>query len=247
MKRTYIYTQHGWAFDSTAWHTWHAHLPEDWVFESAERGYFGSTPTHTPMWPLDSSAHRVVVAHSFGLHLIPPEVLRMANALVIISGFKRYHITDKSASVRAVRRMQLRLRDDSEGLLNDFYDQCYGKHSFEPSKPRDIRKPVGQVLANDLELLNTSMVPQSELSRIPTIVILHGDCDEVVPTVHAIQLAELLAEQSRLSFCHGAGHALPYTHPAWCIERIREALANEPLSRDALFDTVRMTALSAKV
>ncbi|MDZ4833231.1 MAG: alpha/beta hydrolase [Candidatus Melainabacteria bacterium] len=223
--RTYIYAQHGWGFDATFWQSWHEHLPADWVFETAERGYFGRTPTKSPMWPLDSSARRVIVAHSFGLHLIPPDVMRMAHALVIVSGFKRFHITEKSASVRVIRRMQLRFRDDTEGLLTDFYDQCYGKHSFEPSKPTVARKPVGNVLGNDLELMNTSMVPQFELSQIPAVVILHGDSDEVVPAVHAIQLAELLEENGRLSVCAGAGHALPYTHPAWCINRIREALS----------------------
>jgi pimeloyl-ACP methyl ester carboxylesterase len=241
-KRTYVYAQHGWACDSSPWETWHQYLPEDWVFETAERGYFGTTPKHTPMWPLDPNARRVVVAHSLGLHLVAPEILRMADALVIISGFKRFHITDNAASVRTIRRMQLRLRDDATGLLKDFYDQCYGKHSFEPSKPTEIPNPVGNILSNDLELLNTSIVTQSELACIPSVAILHGDNDAIVPAVHAIQLAELLPHNSTLSFCAGAEHALPFTHPAWCIERIKEMLAD-----DNLEITVKMKPLSFAV
>ena len=243
-QRMYIYAQHGWACDSSAWQIWHPYLPEEWVFETAERGYFGRPATHSPMWPVETSALRIVVAHSFGLHLIAPDILRAADALVIISGFKRFHITDKAASVRAVRRMQLRLRDDATGLLQEFYDQCYGKHSFEPSKPVEIPKPVGHVLANDLELLNTSIVAQSELARIPTIAILHGDADAVVPTVHAVQLAELLPNNSSLVFCKGAEHALPFTHPAWCIEQIRMLLANELGVDSEVTNTARLASLA---
>lgn len=248
-KRTYIYAQHGWGFDSSAWHSWLEHIPQEWVFETAERGYFGSTPKQTSMWPQDAAAQRVVVAHSFGLHLVAPEIMRMADALVIISGFKRFHISENAASVRAVRRMQRRLHDDSEGLLEDFYNQCYGNNAFEPSKPTSIPRPVNQVLANDLSLLNTSMVPHSELKRFPMVIILHGDRDQVVSSVHAVQLAELLVDQSSLFFCHGAGHALPFTHPAWCINRIRETLAADSRApeQSLLFDTIKMTALSMHV
>lgn len=80
---------HGWAGDSRCWQPWIGSTAAlDWSWQCGERGY-GGLPPIDPVWPIDSppDALRVVIGHSLGIHLLTPDVLGQANAIVLLASF----------------------------------------------------------------------------------------------------------------------------------------------------------------
>jgi pimeloyl-[acyl-carrier protein] methyl ester esterase len=83
-----LIAMHGWAGAASHWTPWRdasATLPYTWL--CGERGYGGEPPV-APTW--GSHGRRVVLAHSLGPHLLAPEVLADAEAVVLLASFGRF-------------------------------------------------------------------------------------------------------------------------------------------------------------
>ncbi len=79
---------HGWAGAASHWTPWRAasaSLPTTWL--CGERGY-GGEPPFAPRW--GPQGRRVVLAHSLGPHLLAPEVLAQAEAVILLASFGRF-------------------------------------------------------------------------------------------------------------------------------------------------------------
>ena len=208
-----VVAQHGWGFGAWCWDRWRDVLPAGFALHCPDRGYFGPAVAV-------AARPRIVLAHSLGLHLLPPQLYAAAELIAVISGFRSFHspcARQARRSRRTVEQMLTRLEREPAALLADFYARC--------GAPPDSCGP-GAIDADglrcDLQLLQESVL---ELSAIPTaaqVLILHGSRDRVVPVERAEELRELLPN-SALAIVAEAGHALPLTHPCACWERVEWA------------------------
>jgi pimeloyl-[acyl-carrier protein] methyl ester esterase len=83
-----LIAMHGWAGAASHWTPWQvasATLPYTW--QCGERGYSGEPPV-APTW--GPHGRRVVLAHSLGPHLLDPEVLVQAEAVILLASFGRF-------------------------------------------------------------------------------------------------------------------------------------------------------------
>jgi pimeloyl-[acyl-carrier protein] methyl ester esterase len=83
-----LIAMHGWAGAASHWTPWRAAsaaLSTTW--HCGERGYGGEPPV-APTW--GPQGRRVVLAHSLGPHLLAPEVLAQAEAVILLASFGRF-------------------------------------------------------------------------------------------------------------------------------------------------------------
>ena len=208
-----VVAQHGWGFGAWCWDRWRDVLPANFALHCPDRGYFGPAVA-VAVRP------RIVLAHSLGLHLLPPQLCVAAELIVVISGFRSFHSAcarQARRSRRTVEQMLARLEREPVALLADFYARC--------GSPPDSRCP-GTVdadsLRRDLQLLQENVLELSAIPAAAQVLILHGSRDRVVPVERAEELRELLPN-SALAIVAEAGHALPLTHVGACWERVERA------------------------
>lgn len=210
-----VLLQHGWGWDAGCWDTWLPSAPAGVRLLTADRGYFGapSTPVGQP---------RVLVAHSFGLHLLEPRWLAGAQLVVVLGGFQVFHPEGEAGrhSQRLVGRMRQRLARESVALLTDFHNQCFSPETGQYSLPGQVEQ---QVLAADLERLDAQALDLCALAAVPRVLLLHGDQDRIVPVERAQALHRQLPK-SRLQLVPGAGHALPFTRAPACWAQIQSEM-----------------------
>lgn len=212
---------HGWALGPWYFKGFLEQLPEaeraqSWAFD---RGYFGA-PSGAP--PAVEGA--VVVAHSFGLHWVPPEALRRARALVVLAGFLRFHPQEERArkvSQRGLRNLKTGLEQDLPGALESFYRLCCAPGPcgfFRPAAGHRAR------LAADLEALDQAELDPARLAHAPRTLLVHGAEDQVVAPQAADELACRLSG-AEVRVLPAQGHALGFGNPADLHEVVRSWLA----------------------
>ncbi|MFO0105494.1 MAG: alpha/beta hydrolase, partial [Cyanobium sp.] len=80
---------HGWAGDSRGWEPFAAvAAARGWHWTMPDRGY-GAVEARTVPWHPQAS-RRVVIGHSLGPHLLPPELLAQADAVVLLASFGQF-------------------------------------------------------------------------------------------------------------------------------------------------------------
>lgn len=207
-----VIAYHGWGFDSNCWRPW-----QQWIvqqggqFQAFDRGYFGAAvqPQFT------SSEPKIILAHSYGLHLCPIEQLKQADSLIIFGSFVSFHPEAsrlKRRSQQMVQQMIDRFSVDPVLVLQNFCRKCYQPQPAPETIP-DMHD-VDQ-LQQDLKALNQAELDLSWNSKDKSIIILQGSEDRIVATTQGKQLAEQIP-QSQYREVNGAGHALPFTHAAEC-------------------------------
>lgn len=214
MCSTEVLLQHGWGWDAGIWAALEATAPQEVVTLAADQGYFGR-----PFSP--GGEPRVLVAHSFGLHLLPPRWMAGAQVVVVVGGFGAFHAEGEPGRVsrRVVGRMRQRLDREPTALLEEFRARCLAPETGAPPLPASANL---QLLAADLRRLDTQTLDLAPLAAVPRVLLLHGEGDQIVPVERAQDLERRLPN-SRLELLAGAGHALPLTRPAACWAAIRAA------------------------
>ncbi len=215
----------GWGFNADSWKIWDAFLEPDYKLKKFEPGYFGSE-RRVKFSGLHNRLN-VIFAHSFGLHQCSPEQLRRADLLVIFSGFIHFHPRAKQYRRRSrlvVHQMINKLEEYPRKVLEDFMDNCYHPEPADPSIPKNsINK---QRLLSDLKCLNSEQLNVELLNYIPSICILHGREDAIVPNKKGRELYESISVQGHYYEIHQAGHALPFTHTQMCWSFIKPIIEN---------------------
>ncbi len=208
-----VVAQHGWGFGAWCWDRWRDVLPANFALHCPDRGYFGSAVAV-------AAQPRIVLAHSFGLHLLSPQLCEAAELIVVMSGFRSFHspcARQARRSRRTVEQMIARLEREPAALLADFYARC-GAPS-EGSWPEVVD---ADGLRCDLQLLQESVLELTAIPAAAQVLILHGSRDRVVPVERAEEMRELLPN-SALAIVAEAGHALPLTHARVCWKRVEWA------------------------
>lgn len=223
-RTTYAITaQHGWGYDWRTFATWQPEVPQNWRLILKNRGYFQNTSdkTFASSETEQQATKKILVCHSFGLHLLSPEDVQKSDLLVIISSFEHFHVNNNPLSKIAITRMIKRFESEPQTVLQDFYAACTGDAKPLPdgfTQSCDI-----PLLVEDLKILNQAHVNLSAIEKAKSTLILHGGKDRIVPLDAAKQLNKKLSG-SVLSVNDEAEHALPITHTRWCLDAIYEAL-----------------------
>ncbi len=205
--------QHGWAWKAECWSPWREVVTQTARLSLLDRGYF-KRPVQ-----VDAARPQILVAHSLGLHLLPPHLFYRTELLVVMGGFLAFHAEAGSAARRSrqlVERMLQRLRHEPEALLGDFYTRCFSPAPCGLEVPDVLDTGL---LRRDLEMLHTDKLDLQLMESIPRILFLHGDADRVVPPQRGMELHRRLPRSS-LCILENAGHALPMTHAPECWQAI---------------------------
>ena len=216
-----VVAQHGWGFGAWCWDRWRDVLPANFALHCPDLGYFGPAVAV-------AAQPRIVVAHSLGLHLLPPQLCVAAELIVVISGFRSFHSAcarQARRSRRTVEQMMARLEREPAALLADFYTRCGTPSDSDSTELAEVRWPESidaDGLRRDLQLLQESVLELSAIPAAAQVLILHGSRDRVVPVERAEELREMLPN-SALAIVAEAGHALPLTHTRACWERVERA------------------------
>ena len=245
-EKVELILQHGWAFDAGIWAPMldqiQAEFGDNVDVHLLDRGYFGNPSTNS----VNTQGKTVIViCHSFGLHLLPKEILSRVDLLVILSGFMQFHSlrdsTHGSRSRKNMSRMISKLKEAPYTVLSDFHGRCgatkrlasgswisdaIGYETNLPSINQDL-------LVEDLELLDVSNFAVDSISPSTEIVIVHGDKDPIVPFDRA-ELIRAAFKGSRLILLKDAEHSIPITHVADCAEPVLEFLRRKLRSTASL-------------
>ncbi|KEF43029.1 MAG: hypothetical protein ER33_02145 [Cyanobium sp. CACIAM 14] len=211
---------HGWAGDGANWGPWlEATAPLGWQWSCGERGYGARSPVD-PAW--SGAGRRVVIGHSMGAHLLDPEVLAAADAVVLLAGFGRF-VPPGPAGRRlraALAGMAAELADGpseieaalrAQALLRRFLAEAARPDPYELLPPGPADAPVGTAgrarLRRDLALLERCEgLPPGFPAGVPVLIV-EAEADRIVsPPVRALLRQEL--PQAEVLRLEGAGHCL---------------------------------------
>jgi len=215
---------HGWAFDDGVWNRFKELAPDHIRFLEWDRGYFHQ-PKGSSITP--DSANRIILTHSFGLHLIPENMLISIDMLIIIGGFIEFHPGTpqfRKRSKAVLQNMIEQMHKNPKKVLNDFYQNFY--------KPDEVSyKPGGRLnkklLIEDLVTLHQGKCSVSALRNVPQICILHGTNDNIVPNIKGRELYNRLGDNASYFEIKDASHALPVTHAEMCWNFIQPEIYQE--------------------
>lgn len=228
-QRIDIFAQHGWGFSAQSWSNYLADFAVSTGISvdaaCPDRGYFGVQPATRSVACGSPGNLKVVIAHSLGLHLLPPEVLHDCRLLVAVSSFANFHLVEGRRTRALVSRMLAKLERQPLNVVRDFLH-----NAFDPAPSGMLLKTAldesdlnVRALRSDLMHLNESHVNLAGLAHIPNILLMHGTRDGIVNHQHA-QLLHAQLPQSELLFIEGQGHALPFTNPLACHLALRQAI-----------------------
>ena len=221
-----LIAMHGWAGDSRSWAPLQqACQARGWDLQCGERGY-GTLPTLVPNWrpatppkpnaakPNPAQGMKVVVAHSFGPHLLPAAVLEQADAVVLLASFGRF--IPEGRAGRAVRAALAAMADQLQGdgataMLKAFLTKAAAPAdpALLPAGPAHGElSPQGRArLSTDLGALGrTSGLPEGFPPRARVLLVEAGD-DQIVAAASTQALAANLPQADRVVL-QGAGHCL---------------------------------------
>lgn len=218
-----VIAMHGWGGDSRGWGPWRqATAALGWSWNCGERGYGGLEPRQ-PGW--QPQGRRVLLGHSMGPHLVPPQLWAEAELVVLLASFSRF-VPAGPAGRRletALRGMGQRLEpleplepEESQALraqelLREFLVEAAAPAPSERLPAGPAETPIAaagrELLRHDLERLAACLdLPDGFPERRPVLLVEAGADRIVAPEAREL-LRQRLPDASRLVLPE-AGHAL---------------------------------------
>lgn len=232
-----VIAYHGWGFDASCWHDWQIQFEQaGWRFQAFDRGYWRQSvsPTFNP-----NAEIKLLMVHSYGLHLCPVEQFQRANRIVIFCSFAQFHPTSeplKRRSQKILQQMIDQFMIDPQRVLYNFQTKCYHPCTRQGTLSANFDSDL---LLHDLNDLQTATMDLALLRTIPQILVLQGNQDQIVPAASSAELVNQLfsnepkdepfnaAENQFVNANHRvemAGHALPFTHLNCCWSKLHHRL-----------------------
>lgn len=216
-----IIAYHGWGFDQTFWDPWRIIFSEyNCLFYRFDRGYGGHP--QDPKFSQNRSK-KVVIAHSYGLHLCPKEHLEVADLVIIFNSFIHFHPTDPQAqklSHKNLKRMAAKFLSFPEVVLNDFYSRCYSQ-DLEDKLPC-LKNVNVDLLFQDLHNLGIEHLNLDPVKKSRKRIIFHSSLDEIVPLSQGQDLFNQVQERSNFWIIPALDHILPLTKTESCWNLCRD-------------------------
>ncbi len=211
-----VIAMHGWGRDARTWDGWQSATQAlGWQWQTGERGY-GELPPRVPRWP-DSShgARRLVMGRSLGPHLVPAEVLRKADAVVLMASFAQFVPPGRpERRVRAaLAGMAACLADEAKtrAMLQNFLLKVAAPqspdllHAGPAEGPLDERNRAR--LREDLALLERCSGLPEGFPHEAKVLIVEAEEDQIVDSEARTMLRAALPEADVITL-PGVGHAL---------------------------------------
>ena len=220
-----IYFYHGWGFNRDIWKYWKKYT-EQMNCYFHDRGYCNEPNDirANDMYPGFNGG--ILVAHSFGLHLIPSEIMNRVKLCIIFGGFINL-VSDTGAlnikSNTIMNHMNQKFIMNAPSVLSAFY-----KNVFFPEIPdTDLLRSMSgfdgdtlnkNLMLEDLYRMQHEFLDLKNLIRIPETIIFHGKKDRIVPVEKGIELHKALPN-SKIHIFEKSGHALPFimTEEIWSL------------------------------
>lgn len=210
-----VIAMHGWAGDSRCWTPWVEATKElGWRWQCAERGY-GELAPFAPVWTADpkEDAFRIVIGHSLGPHLLAADVLRQANAVILLASFATF-VPPGRAGRRmraALDGMSAKLRSETEAreMLGKFLANAAdpAPAKLMPRGPNDDERLDLAKLRQDLDLLGNCGGLPPGFPRNARALIVEAACDKIVAS-EARELLRAELPDAEVMRLEKAGHAL---------------------------------------
>jgi pimeloyl-[acyl-carrier protein] methyl ester esterase len=207
-----LIAMHGWAGDQRGWQPFAtAAAAQGWSWSSGERGYGALAPL-MPAWQVNGQ--RVLVVHSFGLHLLPATLLAQAEAVVLLACFGRF-VPEGPTGRRlraALAGMEQSLeRGEAEAMLHSFFVQAAAPDVLDPAEPWIGDQPIAaggqQRLLEDLRLLGRTTGLPPTFPSAARVLLVEAGADRIVAAEARRELRLALPHADRLHFA-AAGHLL---------------------------------------
>jgi pimeloyl-[acyl-carrier protein] methyl ester esterase len=207
-----LIAMHGWCGDHRNWAPFEAGARQrGWSWQSADRGY-GPCPPLAPAWP--GAGQRVVIAHSLGPHLLAPELLSQAEAVVLLASFGRF--LPPGSGGRRLRAALAGMTRELEGasaetMLQAFLEEACAPQAVSQLPTTILEAPLTaagrQRLQTDLACLQaTRGLPKGFPCRVPCLIV-EAELDRIVLPEARQQLRQALPQADRITLA-GCGHAL---------------------------------------
>ena len=212
-----VIAMHGWAGDARCWEPWkRATKASGWQWETGERGY-GEFVPRSPQWSKGTGAgtQRVVLGHSLGPHLLPPETLRDADAIVLLASFANF-VPPGPAGRRAraaLSGMAASLDEEKRArtMLTNFMMKVAEPQSSDRLPPGPLDGALDETnlarLRADLDLLSRCNGLPDGFPSGARVLIVEAEEDRIVEPAARALLREALPEAEVLAL-PGVGHAL---------------------------------------
>jgi pimeloyl-[acyl-carrier protein] methyl ester esterase len=209
-----VVAMHGWAGDARCWRPWiEATAESGWHWECGERGY-GEQAPFDPAWPSEQGpdTHLVVIAHSLGLHLVAPDVLRQARSVVLLASFGTF-VPPGRAGRRARAALdgmadKLGSEAEAKAMLQNFFTNVATPQSpnLLPTGPMEGRLRLERLRA-DLEILASCEGLPRDFPHNTDVLVVEAGEDRIVDPMAQSMLREALP-QADIIRLEGSGHAL---------------------------------------
>lgn len=207
-----VIAMHGWLGDSRGWAPLAAAARgRGWTWQSGDRGY-GPCAPEQPLW--QGEGPRVLVGHSLGPHLLPPALLRRADAVVLLASFGRFVPAGAAGRplLAGLRTMAQQLQGpEAQAMLRRFLERAAAPQPLSALGVSVVDTPLSaegrERLLQDLLLLqHCTALPEGFPLEARCLLVEAAEDQIVVPEARA-WLQQALPQAERFTV-EGAGHAL---------------------------------------
>ena len=246
-----ILAYHGWGFTASCWQAYQAAWVNPGVdvvgvdragtqrtWKSFDRGYFGTPQTVTFSPRALAGGRRIVIVHSYGLHLCPDAVLAQTDLLVVLNSFLDFHGSEprlRQKSQRKLHRMVQAFDQDPVQTWTQFMIQTFAPDPVPQAyslgsdldSDSDLDLDLGSdlqsaLLRSDLEALNQTTSSPDRLKRIPQIILVSSPDDRILS--NPLTPAQLSGSAICEIHLPQGGHGAPFVHTELCLAGISEFL-----------------------
>ncbi len=202
-----ILAYHGWGHDSGTLSKIETLLGSRVSIKAWDRGYFYNNKVEVAFSA--ESDKKIIMTHSFGLHQVPKHLFKLADGIIIISGFINFR-KDKM-----LERMYDSLGANTALMLGQYHANISYPSQSKWSMPRIFSIDL---LKTDLERLKSSKFNPSLISASVPKMFLAGESDKIVDIKTMEELATSLGIQ--IEWLKKSGHGIPYTKPEIIAQKI---------------------------
>ena len=216
LKLLDVIAMHGWASDARCWEAWRPVTePLGWRWVTGERGYSELPPRRAAWTESSAETRRLVMGHSLGPHLVPPEVFSRAEAVVLLASFATFVPPGREGRrVRAALAGMAGCLDHearARAMLTTFMHKVAAPQSPDLLPPGAVDGPLHEEnrarLREDLGLLeNCAGLPEGFPAKARVLILEAAEDRIVEPEARALLRAAL--PDAEVISLPGVGHAL---------------------------------------
>jgi pimeloyl-[acyl-carrier protein] methyl ester esterase len=207
---------HGWGRDARTWEPWQrATASLGWRWQTGERGYGRFSP-RVPAWPEPmTDGRRLVIGRSLGPHMVPADVFREADTVVLLASFATFVPAGRVGrrTRAALDGMAASLKDETRAraMLEVFTARVAEPQSPDLLSPGPLDGSLSEDnrsrLREDLDLLARCDGLPSGFPCGARVLIVEAEEDRIVEPQARAMLREALPEADVITL-PGVGHAL---------------------------------------